>query len=134
MSPARLSSSSSARIDGRSPAPLRPLRQWVLTVPFAWRKRVACDGPLLGEVTRIFVSTELGLYTERLSKEGVPHGQSGAVVVAQRARCDLELNPHLHVLLLDGLARTASPCTPPPAPGRWTPPAASPSASTSFGP
>jgi hypothetical protein len=24
-----------------------PLRQWVLTVPFAWRKRLGYDGPLL---------------------------------------------------------------------------------------
>ena len=34
-----------------------PLRQWVLTVPFAWRKRLGYDGPLLSALTRLFVKT-----------------------------------------------------------------------------
>ena len=37
--------------------PTVALRQWVLTVPFPWRKRLAYDGALLGAVTRICVST-----------------------------------------------------------------------------
>ena len=78
------------------------LRQWVLTVPFPWRKRLAYDGALLGAVTRICVSTVLGFYRERLRKEGVTGGQSGAVVVVQRTSSDLKLHPHLHVLFLDG--------------------------------
>jgi len=78
------------------------LRQWQLTVPFPWRKRVAYDGALLGAVTRICVSTVLGFYRERLRKEGVTGGQSGAVVVVQRTSSDLKLHPHLHVLFLDG--------------------------------
>jgi hypothetical protein len=78
------------------------LRQWVLTVPFPWRKRLAYDGALLGAVTRICVSTVLGFYRQRLRKEGVTGGQSGAVVVVQRTSSDLKLHPHLHVLFLDG--------------------------------
>ncbi len=78
------------------------LRQWVLTVPFPWRKRLAYDGALLGAVTRICVSTVLGFYRERLRKEGVTGGQSGAVVVVQRTSSDLKLHPHLHALFLDG--------------------------------
>jgi len=39
---------------------------------------------------------------ERLRKEGVTGGQSGAVVVVQRTSSDLKLHPHLHVLFLDG--------------------------------
>jgi hypothetical protein len=85
--------------------PPSPLRQWVLTFPYAWRKRLAYDGALLGAVTRIFVSTVLGFYTERMKKEGAANGQSGAVVVVQRASSDLKLNPHLHVLYLDGVYR-----------------------------
>ena len=42
-----------------------PLRQWVLTVPFAWRKRLGCDGPLLSALTRLFVKTVLAFYRER---------------------------------------------------------------------
>ena len=85
--------------------PPAPLRQWVLTVPFAWRARLAYDGELLGAVTRIAVSTVLGFYTARMNKEGIAHGQSGAVVVVQRTSSDLKLAPHLHVLLLDGVYR-----------------------------
>ncbi len=82
-----------------------PLRQWVLTVPHPWRKRLAYDGELLGALTRIFVSTVLGFYKVRLKKEGAANGQSGAVVVVQRTSSDLKCNPHLHVLLLDGVYR-----------------------------
>ena len=82
--------------------PTVALRQWVLTVPFPWRKRLAYDGALLGAVTRICVSTVLGFYRQRLRKEGVTGGQSGAVVVVQRTSSDLKLHPHLHVLFLDG--------------------------------
>ena len=32
-----------------------PLRQWVLTVPFAWRRRLGYDAPLLSTLTRLFV-------------------------------------------------------------------------------
>ncbi len=83
------------------------LRQWVLTVPFPWRKRLAYDGALLGAVTRVFVSTVLGFYRDRLREEGVTGGQSGAVVVVQRTSSDLKLHPHLHVLFLDGAYRGA---------------------------
>ncbi len=85
--------------------PPSPLRQWVLTVPFAWRARLAYDGELLGAVTRVCVRTILGFYAARMKREGVPGGQSGAVVVAQRTSSHLKLNPHLHVLFLDGVYR-----------------------------
>jgi hypothetical protein len=85
--------------------PSAPLRQWVLTVPFAWRARLAYDGELLALVTRLCVSTLLGFYTARMKKEGVAQGQSGAVVVVQRTSSDLKLNPHLHILFLDGVYR-----------------------------
>jgi hypothetical protein len=85
--------------------PPSPLRQWVLTVPYPWRKRLAYDGELLGALTRIFVSTVLRFYAERMKKDGAPNGQSGAVVVVQRTSSDLKCNPHLHVLFLDGVYR-----------------------------
>ncbi len=85
--------------------PTAALRQWVLTVPHPWRKRLAYDGELLGALTRIFVSTVLGFYKTRLKKEGAANGQSGAVVVVQRTSSDLKTNPHLHVIFLDGVYR-----------------------------
>ena len=77
-----------------------PLRQWVLTVPFAWRKRLGYDGALLSALTRLFVKTVLDFYRERGGAGG--RGQSGAVVAVQRTSSDLKLNPHVHAVFLDG--------------------------------
>ena len=68
------------------------LRQWVLTFPFRWRRRLAQDGELLGALSRLFVSTVQGFYG----------GKTGAMTVVQRTSSDLRLNPHLHVVFLDG--------------------------------
>ncbi|MEZ4225754.1 MAG: transposase zinc-binding domain-containing protein [Polyangiaceae bacterium] len=80
-----------------------PVRQFVLTLPFELRARVAYDGELFGAVTRTFVGSVLGFYSRRMRDRGVPGGKSGAVTVAQRVSSDLRLNPHLHSLALDGV-------------------------------
>jgi hypothetical protein len=85
--------------------PPSPLRQWVLTFPFAWRKRLGYDAPLLGALTRLFVQTVHGFYAQRMEEDGAAAGQSGAVIVVQRTASDLKLNPHLHVVFLDGVFR-----------------------------
>jgi hypothetical protein len=83
--------------------PGAPLRQWVLTLPYPLRARLAYDGPLLAAVCRLFVDTVLAWYRRRMAVEGVRDGQSGAVTVIQRTSSDLRCNPHLHVLVLDGV-------------------------------
>jgi hypothetical protein len=85
--------------------PPAPLRQWVLTFPFPWRKRLAYDAKLTSALTRIFVTTVLAFYRNRLTNESGAKGQSGAIVVVQRTSSDLKLNPHLHVVFLDGTYR-----------------------------
>jgi hypothetical protein len=82
-----------------------PVRQWVVTFPFAWRKRLGYDAELLGALGSLFVKTVLGFYAERLAKAGAPGGQSGAVAVVQRTSSDLKLAPHYHVLYVDGVFR-----------------------------
>jgi len=77
------------------------LRRWVLTFPFAWRKRLAMDGRLLSALTRIFVTSVQALYGGALRAMTAP-GKTGAVIVVQRTSSDLRLNPHLHVVFLDG--------------------------------
>jgi hypothetical protein len=79
------------------------LRQLVFTVPHALRARLAYDGRLLGAVSRIFVDSVLGWYRRRMEIEGAARGQSGAVTVVQRVSADLKLNPHLHLVALDGV-------------------------------
>ncbi len=79
-----------------------PLRQWVLTVPFAWRKRLGYDGALVSALTRLFVKTVLDFYRQR-TEPRAGRGQSGAVVAVQRTSSDLKLNPHVHAAFLDGV-------------------------------
>jgi hypothetical protein len=80
-----------------------PLRQFVLTVPFELRARLAYDRELLGGVGRVFVDTVLRWYARTLRARGIRGGQSGAVTVVQRVSADLRLNPHFHSIFLDGV-------------------------------
>jgi hypothetical protein len=72
--------------------PPTPLRQFVLTVPFELRQRLAYDGKLLSAVGRIFVDSVLGFYRRRMRAEGVTDGRSGSVTVVQRCNSDLKLS------------------------------------------
>ena len=56
----------------------------------------------LGRLTRIAVETVLAFYAARAGEEGRPGAKSGAVTAVQRTSSDLRLNPHLHVIALDG--------------------------------
>jgi hypothetical protein len=78
------------------------LRQWVLTFPFAWRARLASDAALLGRLTGILVQTVHDFYVQHGVSCGGGKGKTGAVTVVQRTSSDLRLNPHLHVIFLDG--------------------------------
>jgi hypothetical protein len=82
--------------------PAVPLRQWVLTLPFELRAALAYERNLMGAVARIFADSVMGWYRRRLA-EGVPEARGGAVTVIQRCSSDMKLNPHLHVILVDGI-------------------------------
>jgi hypothetical protein len=83
--------------------PAVPLRQWVLTLPFALRSRLAYDGELLGRVGRLFSDSLLGFYRRRMAHEGLARGRSGVMNVVQRTSSDLRLAPHFHAIGLDGV-------------------------------
>jgi hypothetical protein len=70
------------------------LRQWVLTFPFPWRRRLAQDGVLLGKLTRIFVETMHRFYAARAARDGALGAKTGSVTALQRTSSDLRLNPH----------------------------------------
>jgi Putative transposase/Transposase zinc-binding domain len=80
-----------------------PLRQFVLTLPFELRARLAYDGKLLGAVCHAFVDSVLGWYQRHFKVRGLDRGKSGAVTAVQRVSSDLRLNPHFHTLALDGV-------------------------------
>ena len=87
------------------------LRQWVLTFPFGWRRRLAQDGELLGHLSRIFVSTVAAFYGGKTGAMTVVH-PFGYHEARQRTSSDLRLNPHLHVVFLDGSYASQTGTTP----------------------
>jgi hypothetical protein len=83
--------------------PQAPVRQWVLSLPFALRYRMAWDHGLTRAVLGVFWRA-LERYNRKRAKErGIPGARSGAVTVIQRAGGALNLNPHFHMAVLDGV-------------------------------
>ncbi len=81
-----------------------PVRQWVLSLPFALRYRLAYDGPLTSAVLGLFVRTVFASLRRRARlRGGRHHAQCGAVTFVQRFGDALNLNIHFHSLVLDGV-------------------------------
>jgi hypothetical protein len=83
--------------------PEAPYRQWVLTFPWELRFLLAMDRKFLSEMLRGFLRTLFAWQRLRGRLAGIPDGQPGAVTFIQRFGGILNLNPHFHSLLLDGL-------------------------------
>jgi hypothetical protein len=83
--------------------PAVPVRQWVFSFPHALRFRVAFDSELLSKVLRILVESVFGHLKRRARDSGIPDAKSGAVMFIQRFGSALNLNPHAHVVVLDGV-------------------------------
>jgi len=81
-----------------------PIRQWVLSLPFALRYRLAYDARLVRDVLHIFVQAVFGSLRRRAgfatSNRKV---RCGAVTFVQRFGDALNLNVHFHMLALDGI-------------------------------
>jgi hypothetical protein len=81
-----------------------PVRQWVLSVPFPFRYRLAYDSSLVRDVAQIFVRTIFPLIRRRA---GIPasnrKARCGAVGFIQRFSDALNLDPHFHIMSLDGI-------------------------------
>ena len=78
----------------------------MLTLPHRLRYRLAWDHEGCRVVTRLFVRAMFGFLRRRLRERGVVGGRGGAVVavvVVQRFGGALNLNVHLHALVLDGV-------------------------------
>ncbi|MCK9463965.1 MAG: transposase, partial [Proteobacteria bacterium] len=83
--------------------PLVPVRQWVLSVPFALRYRLAWDHELSLKVLRIFWRALDRYQRKRAKDRGYVNARTGAVTVIQRAGGALNLNVHFHMAALDGV-------------------------------
>jgi hypothetical protein len=81
--------------------PEGPVRQWVLTLPYTLRFRMACDSRLVADIHRIFVQTVFASLRRRAGND--KKLKCGAVTFIQRFGDALRLNLHYHLLSIDGV-------------------------------
>jgi hypothetical protein len=74
-----------------------------LSLPYRLRYLLAWDHDLCRAVTGVFVRAVLGSLRRRAGRAGAPHGRGGAVAILQRFGAALNLNVHVHALVLDGV-------------------------------
>ncbi len=81
-----------------------PVRQWVLSLPWALRLRMAYDSRLCSAVLSLHVRGIFDALRRRARRDfGVANGRCGAVTFVQRFGDALNLNVHFHSLVLDGV-------------------------------
>ena len=83
--------------------PRVPVRQWVLSLPLRLRYQLAWDHTLCRAVVGRTMRAILGFLRRRAREEGVKDGRSGAVAIVQRFGGALNLNIHIHAIVLDGV-------------------------------
>jgi len=83
--------------------PRTPVRQWVLSFPHRVRFALARDARLLGEALRIFTRAIFAWQRRAARAAGVARACPGAVTFVQRFGSALQLTPHFHTLVPDGV-------------------------------
>jgi Putative transposase/Transposase zinc-binding domain len=84
--------------------PIVPARQWVLSVPFGLRYRMAYDARLTSAVLSVFIRALFGELRRRARELlGIRSSQYGAVTFVQRFGDALNCNVHFHCVATDGV-------------------------------
>jgi len=87
--------------------PHRPIRQWVLSLPFPLRFLLATHPALIGRVLRI-VYRVIAAHLIRQAGHTQQTARTGAATLIQRFGSALNLNIHFHMLFLDGVYEVSS--------------------------
>jgi len=84
-----------------------PIRQWVCSLPWRLRYAMGYDRRLCADVLRLFIDALRRSLRHRAKQQlglrSVRDAQFGALTFVQRADSALRLNPHFHILCLDGV-------------------------------
>ena len=80
-----------------------PVRQWVLSLPYRMRYQLAWNHDVCRAVVAVFLRAVLGFLRARARDSRIADGRGGAVAVIQRFGGALNLNLHIHALVLDGV-------------------------------
>ena len=83
--------------------PRAPYRQWVLAFPFALRFHLARDNAFFSEMLRGFVRTVFAWQRRQGRALGISGGQPAAVAMIQFFGSAIQLHPHVHAQIPDGL-------------------------------
>ena len=83
--------------------PAVPYRQWVLSFPFQLRFALARNQQLFGRMVSTFLGIVFAWQRHRGLRLGIADGQTGSVTFLQRFGGALNLNPHAHCAVPDGL-------------------------------
>lgn len=83
--------------------PRVPVRHWVLSVPASWRARLAADAHATRALTAAFVESVLATTRSRCSLSASTPARGGAASIVHRFGARLDLNLHVHLLVLDGV-------------------------------
>ena len=83
--------------------PKRPIRQWVLSVPFPLRYLFATNPQVMSRVLTIVHRVISAFLIKRSGRTVKSGAQSGAVTLIQRFGSALNLNLHFHMLYLNGI-------------------------------
>ena len=83
--------------------PSVPYRQWVLSFPFRLRFTLARNPELFGKLVSAFLGIVFAWQRHRGRRLGLADVQTGAVTFLQRFGGALNLNPHAHCIVPDGL-------------------------------
>ncbi len=83
--------------------PKRPIRQWVLSVPYPLRFLFATNPAVMSQVLTIVHRVISSSLIHRAGMTVKSGAQSGAVTLIQRFGSALNLNPHFHMLYLNGV-------------------------------
>ncbi len=83
--------------------PAVAVRQWVLSLPFDVRAHAAYDARILARIIRAFANALAARYRRWANGVGIGDHAHGAITFVQRFGSSLNLNVHLHVVVVDGV-------------------------------
>jgi hypothetical protein len=83
--------------------PRVPYRQWTLSFPHRVRWVLLKNVGLLSDVLTVFLRAVFALQRRRARRQGIRHGQVGAVSFIQFFGSALQVTPHFHSLVSDGV-------------------------------
>jgi hypothetical protein len=79
------------------------VRQWVLSLPHRIRYVLAWDHALCRTVVGVFMRAVLGHLRRQAREQRDVNGRGGAIAIIQRFGAALNVNVHVHALVLDGV-------------------------------